>query len=92
MCRQPLRERRHARFDACSRDQEVRVGTGIGDAAAGVPVLTTLYARMKDEPAPVDLDALWLRLGVRAEGGSVRFDEAAPLATVRRSMTAAPHA
>jgi hypothetical protein len=60
----------------------------IGDAAVGVPVLSELYARMKDAPFPVDLDALWRRLGVRVEGQDVRFDDAAPLAAVRRALTA----
>jgi hypothetical protein len=59
-----------------------------GDAAVGVPVLSELYARMKDAPYPVDLDALWRRLGVRLEGHDVRFDDDAPLAAVRRALTA----
>jgi hypothetical protein len=36
----------------------------------------------------VDLDALWRRLGVRASGESISFDDKAPLAAIRRSMTA----
>ena len=60
----------------------------IGDAAVGLPVLTELYARMKDDPYPVDLDALWQRLGVRLAGQDVTFDDAAPLAAVRRALTA----
>ena len=62
----------------------------IGDRATGVPVLGELYERMKDQPAPVDLDALWRELGVHIESGRVRFDDAAPLAVVRRAITA-PH-
>ena len=62
----------------------------IGDRATGVPVLTELYARMKDQPAPVDLAALWRELGVRVEGRQVSFDDAAPLAATRRAITA-PH-
>ena len=58
-----------------------------GDAAVGVPVLAGLYARMKDQPYPVDLDALWQRLGVRIEGERVVFDDAAPLAAIRRALT-----
>ena len=38
----------------------------------------------------VDLDDLWRRLGVIADGRDVRFDERAPLAAVRRSITARP--
>ena len=37
---------------------------------------------MKDAPAPVDLDRLWQQLGVK-DGG---FDDAAPLAAVRRAI------
>jgi hypothetical protein len=59
-----------------------------GDRATGVPVLSALYARMKDQPAPVDLDALWRELGVVDDGGRARFDDAAPLAAVRRAITA----
>jgi hypothetical protein len=57
-----------------------------GDAATGVPVLRELYDRMKDAPAPVDLDDLWRRLGVRRQGESVVLDDAAPLAAVRRAI------
>ena len=64
----------------------------IGDQATGTRVLGTLYGRMKDRPAPVDLDALWGELGVRPEGGTVRFDDAAPLAATRRAITAPPPA
>ena len=62
----------------------------IGDRAAGVPVLGELYGRMKDQPAPADLEALWGELGVRPEGRRVRFDDTAPLAALRRAITA-PH-
>ena len=61
----------------------------IGDDAVGVPVLSALYERMKDQPAPVDLAALWQRLGVQLDGDGVAFDDRAPLAALRRSMTPA---
>lgn len=61
-----------------------------GDAATGVPVLRELYDRMAGDPAPVDLEALWRRLGVALDGGSVAFDDGAPLAAVRRAI-ADPH-
>jgi len=60
----------------------------IGDRAVGVPALTELYAAMKDRPAPVDLDALWRRLGVLPEGRGVRLDDTAPEAEIRRAITA----
>ena len=60
----------------------------IGDRATGVPLLGELYARTKDEPSPVDLDALWRELGVRVTGAHVILDDAAPLAATRRAITA----
>ena len=63
----------------------------IGDAATGVPVLAELYAKMAHAPAPVDLPGIWRRLGVVTSArGEVTFDDAAPLANVRRAMTARP--
>ncbi|MGH8699859.1 MAG: hypothetical protein ACREVR_01605, partial [Burkholderiales bacterium] len=64
----------------------------LGDKAVGAPVLSELYENMKDRPVPVDLDAVWRRLGVRAAGGSVVFDENAPEAAIRRAITARPQA
>ena len=60
----------------------------VADRGAGAPVLEQLYRQMRDQPVEVDLDALWQQLGVRAEGHDVRFDEEAPLAAVRRAITA----
>ncbi len=59
-----------------------------GDLATGVPVLRELYAKMGSAPEPVDLDALWRRLGVTARGGTVTLDDTAELSAVRRAMTA----
>jgi hypothetical protein len=61
----------------------------LGDRATSTTVLTQLYAETKDKPAPVDLDALWQQLGVRKNGDGVFLDDAAPLAAVRRAITAA---
>jgi hypothetical protein len=38
----------------------------------------------------VDLDALWKQLGVKMENGKVTLLDDAPLAGVRRAITAAP--
>jgi hypothetical protein len=62
----------------------------VGDAATGVPVLRETYARMAKRPEAVDLARLWSRLGVRLESGKVIYDDAAPLARIRRSMTQPP--
>jgi hypothetical protein len=60
----------------------------LGDRATNTTVLTQLYAEMKDKPAPVDLDALWQQLGVRKNGDGVLLDDTAPLAGIRRAITA----
>jgi predicted metalloprotease with PDZ domain len=61
-----------------------------GDRATGTHVLRDLYGKMGEAPMKVDLDELWRRLGVVANGRDVRFDDRAPLAFVRRSITAPP--
>ena len=61
-----------------------------GDRGTGVPVLSELYGRMANQPVPVDLEALWRRLGIVPQGDTVRFDDTAPLAALRRSITARP--
>jgi hypothetical protein len=60
-----------------------------GDRAVGVHVLEPLYIKMKDAPVNVDLPSLWTELGVQSDGSSVRFDERATLAAVRRAITTA---
>jgi hypothetical protein len=60
----------------------------VGDRATGTTVLGDLYAKWKDTPVQVDLGALWKELGIRPDGKSVRFVEDAPLAGVRRVITA----
>ena len=62
----------------------------VGDVATGVPVLTTLYRELKDDPAPVDLPGLWRRLGVAPRGRTVVFSDDAPLAAIRRGIITAP--
>ncbi|MCQ9376633.1 hypothetical protein [Methyloversatilis sp. XJ19-49] len=61
----------------------------VADAATGTAELATLYAQMKDVPVQVDLPALWATLGVKSVGGTVRLDDGAPLAHIRRAITAA---
>ena len=54
----------------------------------GQTSLSDLYAEMKDQPMPVNLDALWRELGVvqRPGGGAVQFDDTAPAAALRRAI------
>lgn len=61
----------------------------VADRAVGVSVLQPLYARMKDMPVGVDLDSLWTQLGIQPDGSSVRFDDRATLAAIRRAITMA---
>lgn len=60
----------------------------VAERATGVPVLRELHARYGTRPERVDLPALWRRLGVRAQGKTVLYDDRAPLARLRRSMLA----
>jgi hypothetical protein len=61
----------------------------IGDSAVGVPVLAELYEKMKANPVEFDLAKFWKALGVKGSG-HVSFDDHAPLAAVRRAITAVP--
>lgn len=60
-----------------------------GDQAAGVTVLSDLYAQWRDHPVNVDLPAMWRQLGVESTGRAVRLAEDAPLAAIRRAITSA---
>jgi hypothetical protein len=62
----------------------------VGDKATGTTVLADLYAEMRDKPVAPDLDALWRELGISVSGGEVTFDDSAPLAAIRRAITAVP--
>jgi hypothetical protein len=71
-----------------SRNWPVEKVLTTGDAGTGVHVLTELYDNMKDKPVNVDLPELWQRLGVSMQGETVSFDDSAPLAAIRRAITA----
>lgn len=59
-----------------------------GDRATGTRALAELYAKMSADPSPADLPALFAALGVASEGGAIQFDDSAPLAPIRRAITA----
>ena len=59
-----------------------------GDQATGTAVLAELYAQMKATAVHTDLDDLWRRLGVARKNGVVTFDDHAPLAGIRKAITA----
>jgi hypothetical protein len=71
-------------------DWELRKALETGDRATGTHVLANLYDGMKDKPVEVDLDAQWKQLGVKMENGKVTLLDDAPLAGVRRAITAPP--
>jgi hypothetical protein len=58
------------------------------DKAVGVDVLTHLHDQMGPKPVSPDLAALWRDLGLKAQGESLEFDDAAPLAAIRAAITA----
>jgi hypothetical protein len=59
-----------------------------GDKGTGTHVLTQLYEDWKNKPVEMDLEKLWRELGVSLDGDTVRFNDAAPLANVRKAITA----
>jgi hypothetical protein len=46
---------------------------------------------MGPKPVKPDLAALWRDLGLKPQGESVEFDDTAPLAAIRKAITAARH-
>jgi hypothetical protein len=62
----------------------------VADKATGTNVLADLYAKMRAKPVATDLDALWEELGISVSKGRVTFDDSAPLAEIRRAITAVP--
>ncbi|HEY1923582.1 MAG TPA: hypothetical protein VGG44_12590, partial [Tepidisphaeraceae bacterium] len=56
------------------------------DAGIGVPVFKQLHDEMGNKPVNVDLDELWKSLGVISDGQTIRFNDAAPLANIRRGI------
>jgi hypothetical protein len=59
-----------------------------GDEATGCTVMADLYKKMKDKPYYVDLYDLWKQLGVVGKGDNTTFNDQAPLAAIRRAITA----
>jgi len=58
------------------------------DKAIGVDVLTRLHNEMGPKPVSPDLAALWRDLGLRPRGEALEFDDSAPLAAIRKAITA----
>lgn len=98
-----IRERTHNRIGVQAALQAINRKSGgntadwtmdqvmaAGDAATGGTELADLYTQMGKTGSPVDIDALLVQLGVGLQGNKVVFDDAAPLAAIRRQITAAP--
>jgi hypothetical protein len=77
----------HATADS---DYSAEQALQFGDKAIGVDVLVPLYKRFSAGPINVNLENLWHSLGIVRSGWSVRFDENAPLAYIRRSIEIGP--
>ena len=60
----------------------------VGDRATGTTVIADLYRQMKATAVHTDLDDLWRRMGVQVKSGGVTFDDNAPLAEIRKAITA----
>ncbi len=95
-----IRERTNNRYglqDALRAMLDARDGSGdlrklfkVGGRTTGTTVLTKLYDEMRDTPVVPDLAGLWKRLGVRLTSDGVEFDDDAPLAGIRKAITAPP--
>ena len=59
----------------------------IADGATGTNVLMTLYHEHSTNAEPVDLDAIWRKLGIARRAGQLVFDDSAPLAAARIAIT-----
>ena len=69
---------------------EIERALDIADRAVGVPVLRELFPTWKDKSIAPDLDRLWAQLGVHKVSDAIRLVDSAPLAAIRRAITAPP--
>ena len=69
---------------------DVRRTLAMADKATGTNVLVELYDEMRNAPVAPDLPALWKRLGVKLTPDGAEFDDNAPLAGIRKAITAPP--
>lgn len=59
----------------------------VADAATGLNVLTSLHDSMGSKAVRPDLEALWLRLGLKHASEGVEIDPTAPLASTLAAIT-----
>jgi hypothetical protein len=60
----------------------------VADTATGTHAMRELYERLGRAPGSEDLERVWSQLGIARDGDSVRFDDRAPGAALRRSFDA----
>jgi hypothetical protein len=71
-----------------TQDWNVERVAEVGGQATGTTAIADLYKQMKATAVQTDLDDLWRRLGVQVKDGTVTFDDHAPLAGIRKAITA----
>lgn len=71
-----------------TEDWEIEKALATGDKGTGTKVLEDLYAQMRDKPSPMDLDHLWQKLGLALEDRHIIFNDKAPEAAIRLTITA----
>jgi hypothetical protein len=71
------------------KDWSIERVLSTADKAVGVDVLTRLHNEMGSKPVAPDLAALWRDLGLKLQGENLAFDDTAPLAAIRKSITEA---
>jgi hypothetical protein len=72
-----------------TQDWQLERALRVGDQATGTRVLENLYEDMKDKPMTVNLTNLWKEMGIqRSQNGDITFTDDAPLAAVRKAITA----
>jgi hypothetical protein len=85
--RDALRAINQAGGNICT-DWPLQRALEVGAKATDGKALVDLYNQMSSKPVAVDLPAMWKQLGVERTGRSVRFNDKAPLAGIRKQILA----
>jgi len=70
-----------------NQDWDLAEALKIGDRTTGTHVLTDMYKQMGDKPMAPNLAELWAKLGIKLENGTLRFQDDAELASIRKAIT-----
>jgi predicted metalloprotease with PDZ domain len=62
----------------------------VGDKTTGTTVLSDLCSSWKDRPVAIDLNQLWLDLGVRVESSGIEVDSHSPSHRFERPLLGHP--